>query len=166
MNTVVTTTERKCSSCQNYFPLSEFATCKPKNKPARPGSYCKPCSNRKLRQKWLDDRAYRERKIIRTNGISLAKRGVPGEFTLSEWQTLYSNQGSRCSYCGQYSENLWIDHVLPVSLYNSNDPLAGYAVNNVYNIVPACSFCNRAKGATSLIAFLHWKYHLQEETNA
>lgn len=51
----------------------------------------------------------------------------------------------RCSYCLKWCDNLQRDHIDPVALGGTDDPL---------NLVPACPSCNRSKRASTLLQFL------------
>jgi 5-methylcytosine-specific restriction endonuclease McrA len=75
--------------------------------------------------------------------------GVEGNgITTEEWETIKRETGYRCSYCGQKSDALQMDHVVPVSKGGSH---------NAENITPACASCNQSKGNRSLIKFLYNK---------
>ena len=85
-------------------------------------------------------RAYREANRARyatyaaTRRARLANAG--GSFTSEEWQALIDRYAGRCAYCGAASDELTVDHVVPLSKGGSNA---------IENIVPACFSCNSAK---------------------
>jgi 5-methylcytosine-specific restriction endonuclease McrA len=73
--------------------------------------------------------------------------GVEGNgITVEEWETIKNEASNRCSYCGQKSNKLQMDHVVPVSKGGSH---------NAENIVPACPSCNQSKGNRGLLKFLY-----------
>lgn len=67
-------------------------------------------------------------------------------FTDSDWRRLVNRFGGRCAYCGELSEALQIDHVVPLSRGG---------VNGVGNYLPACPRCNRSKNSSLLS---EWRY--------
>ncbi len=58
----------------------------------------------------------------------------------TEWkrlrQTIFERDGYECNYCGA-TEDLAVDHVVPLSKGGTNDP---------ENLTPACKPCNSSKG--------------------
>jgi len=63
--------------------------------------------------------------------------GYEGEhFTEEEWLALMEFYGGRCLCCGS-TENITVDHVIPLSLGGSN---------SIANIQPLCEGCNLDKG--------------------
>lgn len=60
------------------------------------------------------------------------EHGAPGSFTWAEVVRIYLALGG-CAYCGQRTEALEPDHVLPLSKGGSN---------SITNVVPACRACN------------------------
>jgi 5-methylcytosine-specific restriction endonuclease McrA len=60
-------------------------------------------------------------------------------FTAEEWLALVDFYGGRCLRCGS-SENITVDHVVPLSLGGSNA---------IGNIQPLCEGCNGEKGLGS-----------------
>lgn len=73
----------------------------------------------------------------RTNRHRARLIGAEGRWTAAEWDALVALFGGRCAYCGS-ERPLTIDHRVPLSRGGSNE---------IANIVPACGFCNRSKGA-------------------
>jgi 5-methylcytosine-specific restriction endonuclease McrA len=68
---------------------------------------------------------------------ALRKRGTPiSDATGAQWVALKAAYGQRCAYCGNRSERLTQDHVIPLSRRGSHTAL---------NIVPACRSCNARK---------------------
>lgn len=71
------------------------------------------------------------------------ERGNGGSFTAAEWEALVVQYGRRCLMCGKQEPEikLTIDHVIPIAQGGSN---------NVSNLQPLCSTCNKRKGAKIL----------------
>lgn len=64
------------------------------------------------------------------------RRGLPATLTHSQWEAIKAAYGHCCAYCGQPSQRLTQDHVIPLSKGG------GYTAEN---IVPACRSCNSRK---------------------
>lgn len=58
------------------------------------------------------------------------------DFTGAQWTFVKEAYSHRCAYCGNHSERLTIDHVIPISKGGDH---------TLSNIVPACRKCNYAK---------------------
>lgn len=75
--------------------------------------------------------------------------GVSSRPSAKDWQKLkaraFRDHGAWCIYCGDEAQPLTLDHVRPISRGGSNHPA---------NLVPACSSCNKSKGAKSVEEFL------------
>lgn len=57
-------------------------------------------------------------------------------------EDIKASWGNKCAYCGAHSgDDLTLDHVTPKAKGGRND---------LNNLVPACTSCNRQKGST------HW----------
>ena len=59
-----------------------------------------------------------------------------------------AKRGRYCSYCGKgplYKRALHLDHVVPSKLGGATD---------LHNLRPACSHCNRTKGAKPLDVYI------------
>jgi 5-methylcytosine-specific restriction endonuclease McrA len=69
-------------------------------------------------------------------------RGNGGNLTRREWRAVVTAHGNRCVYCMAISKQLSIDHVKAIASGGRHD---------VYNVVPACMRCNRAKSAMPLV---------------
>jgi 5-methylcytosine-specific restriction endonuclease McrA len=52
------------------------------------------------------------------------------------WDAVLGKTNGGCAYCGS-SENLTLDHVLPLALHGQHEPA---------NLVAACASCNASKG--------------------
>lgn len=73
-----------------------------------------------------------------------AKRGVTATLTTSEWREILNEFSGLCAYCGS-SERIEMEHMTPLSRGGHHDK---------YNVVPACSQCNRHKGPLTAFEFL------------
>ena len=58
------------------------------------------------------------------------------DFTLKDWEKCLEYFGNKCAYCGTLTNELTIDHLIPVINF-------GETVKN--NIVPSCRSCNSSK---------------------
>ncbi len=76
--------------------------------------------------------------------ILAAAMGPGGRPSRREWQELKAEaiaaHGARCTYCGQETDDLHLDHVVAIALGGSNHRA---------NLVPACGRCNMLKGSKS-----------------
>lgn len=77
-------------------------------------------------------REYNSRR--RSNKINTSINSLSGE----TWKWLVSLYEHRCAYCGNFSKDITIDHVMPLSRGGNN---------TLGNIVPACRSCNSLKHA-------------------
>lgn len=66
------------------------------------------------------------------------RRGAFIDYTLDalEWRRIVADYGGRCAYCGNKSDDLTQDHIIPIS--KGGEHVAA-------NVVPACMFCNQSK---------------------
>ena len=64
------------------------------------------------------------------------KHASQGKYTQGEWELLVRQADGRCNYCGERSDDLQPDHVIPLARGGSNQ---------IDNIVPACRECNQRK---------------------
>lgn len=79
--------------------------------------------------------AYNRRRKASVRGAAVC------DLTAAEWGEIKAAWDRRCAYCGERTEVLTQDHVIPVS--RGGDHTAS-------NIVPACQPCNSKKGAKLL----------------
>ena len=61
-----------------------------------------------------------------------------------------SRFGGRCGYCGQETERLCVDHVIPIF---SSHRHADKNLNDPSNLMPACFSCNNYKTSHDLESF-------------
>jgi 5-methylcytosine-specific restriction endonuclease McrA len=80
----------------------------------------------------------RQVKRARQRALSAGYRGP--HFTGEEWLALVLECGGRCLRCGS-SEDLTVDHVIPLSLGGPN---------TIENVQPLCSACNGIKGCEAV----------------
>lgn len=67
---------------------------------------------------------------------------LPATLTQQEWEEAKAEFNYKCAYCGQPTDRLTQDHVIPVSKGG------GYTK---INIIPACKSCNSSKHTTPLL---------------
>lgn len=91
--------------------------------------------HRELCKAW--QRANRNRKAVIESNRRANHRGSCGRFTLEQVSTILYAQGGKCSYCDE-TQNLQIDHVIPISRGGSNWP---------WNLQWLCAFHNASKNA-------------------
>lgn len=83
------------------------------------------------------------RKILSSNRRA-EKRGVKVAFTVEDWEYLLEFHGHSCAYCGELTDQLTQDHVIPLCKGGSHTK---------ENIVPSCKPCNGRKGSKDLDVF-------------
>ena len=66
------------------------------------------------------------------------EHSLPATLTRAQWEAIKAAYKGLCAYCGKKPTRLTQDHVVPLVKGGS------YTKEN---IVPACFFCNRSKGA-------------------
>lgn len=88
--------------------------------------------------------------VLRACNAARSARAVgvtDGHVTAEELRTLWLHYEQRCAYCGA-SEELTLDHVMPISRGGSN---------SIDNCVPACWPCNSSKNDRT---YLEWRMGL------
>lgn len=128
---------KRCTFCGDVLPISSFA----KNGKAADGSIkyrddCKTCYNIRRRENATKKR--------HTDFIgSMKRRGETAvKYSHQQWKETVIFFKGECAYCGRTmrkGERLTRDHLEPVKS-------GGCTTQD--NIIPACSSCNSAKGAT------------------
>ena len=82
---------------------------------------------------------HREEYRTQLNNYRARKRAAEGTHTAADVCAQYERQKGRCYWCGEKVGSRYdIDHVIPLSRGGANDRS---------NLVIACTFCNRSKGA-------------------
>ncbi len=75
-------------------------------------------------------------------------KGLDGDFSVKQWNDLVKKYDGKCAMCGKVKK-LTYDHVIPLSRFKEwaeiNHP--NYRANDIENIQPLCSWCNKSKGA-------------------
>jgi 5-methylcytosine-specific restriction endonuclease McrA len=66
--------------------------------------------------------------------------------TLSEWQR-ECKEGGVCEYCGEQSNHLTIDHIVPKNILETIDKTGEAVFEDTENFAKVCPPCNRFKGA-------------------
>lgn len=95
--TITAPTEKKCGSCKQSKPVSDFYDAS--------RGWCKECELAKQRA------AYAAGKVWRGRDYSYDKslRRLYG-ITLAEYKVMAEAQGGRCAICGEQPERLRVDH--------------------------------------------------------
>jgi len=76
------------------------------------------------------------------------------QLTASEWEAIKEAYNHKCAYCGDGSERLERDHIVPVSKDGTT---------TVVNIAPACRTCNSSKGDRSVSEWYPKQDHYDPE---
>ena len=69
------------------------------------------------------------------------KEAAISDFTPKQWERLREESGGICSYCGERSDDLTADHIIPLSRGGNH---------TLDNIAVACRTCNSRKGGRTL----------------
>jgi len=88
-----------------------------------------------------------ESKVIRARRRARKRNAVHYTFTDRDWKRLVHRYRGCCAYCGQKSEELQREHVIPLIKGGSH---------GVGNILPVCPDCNYRKH-TSLLAVFRYR---------
>lgn len=99
---------------------------------------------REYARQYLKDNPERMRAIRRNRKSSIKAERF--EFTEKDWARLVARYRGCCAYCGQKSEVLHREHVIPIRRGGRH---------SVGNILPACPPCNYRKRTKLLIEFRH-----------
>jgi 5-methylcytosine-specific restriction endonuclease McrA len=84
-------------------------------------------------------RANLDKRRVQSHRRRARKLENDGTHTAADIQAQYKSQKGRCWYCGKkVGDKYEVDHRVPLSRGGSNAP---------ENLVIACQFCNRSKGA-------------------
>jgi len=86
------------------------------------------------RRKWEEGNGY-QKKLLK-NRIHWQRRRAAGKLTREQWEQVLDEWNHKCAYCGTASDNLTIDHIIPIAKGGTNDPK---------NLAPACRSCNSRK---------------------
>jgi len=78
-------------------------------------------------------------------------------FTGGDWEKLKRQYGYCCAYCGEKSEKLEMDHVIPITRMGRHA---------IANILPACRRCNISKFNKLLSEWKLWKIKRVESASA
>lgn len=126
---IVAKGSKKCADCKKNKNIENYTHSK-----LHISAYCKPCQN--LRAKLRSElRRGREAKL-------------KSNFTLQEWYLLLEYFDNCCVYCGNPSNNLCMEHFIPVVLGGEF---------TLSNILPSCKLCNSKKWAKHPQEFLSEK---------
>jgi len=94
---------------------------------------------------------YRNKMFQWTNRLKNKHRvklkGLDGDFSVKQWQDLLIRWNKHCAMCSKGGP-MTFDHVIALSVWPEwakiNKP--NYRANDIENIQPLCSFCNKSKG--------------------
>jgi len=90
------------------------------------------------RAEWRDRNREKYRAWMRIGAAKRRGRLFGGSgVTIEEWNEILTRHEYRCAYCGS-DEKIEQDHIRPLSRGGQHC---------VENVIPACSYCNRRKGA-------------------
>lgn len=151
---------KRCTKCGKFKEPKEFPV-----KQVNGLIWCRPCyavyrkendHNAKYRKYYKSNP---DPQIVHQHNSRAKKLGIPGIFTLVEWQEIKALYDYKCAYCG-LKTRLEIDHFWPLSWYSKG---FRYATNEADNIIPCCFYCNRAKQDKNPFEFLAWKNGLLQE---
>lgn len=96
-----------------------------------------PAKNREQSYRWLD--AHPEKRQEYAHRYRARKRQAEGEHTAEDILAQYKSQKGKCWWCGKKIKGKYeVDHRIPLARGGSDAP---------ENLVIACQFCNRSKGA-------------------
>lgn len=139
-----------CTGCKEHKPVSEFQ----RTTQSRDGLKwrCSACHsqqnrtiyNRNVKREREKRRLYRENNQERVRQYAVdgerrrraRKMNVESTLTRTQWERILRRYGYRCLACGS-SENLTIDHVVPISKGGEDTER---------NVQPLCGSCNSSKG--------------------
>lgn len=141
----------KCKPC--HLEVARISDKRPEAKAKRRSRQLqrRDDQNARRRARWAEDperyRVYHARwqrahpeKVAEANHRRRARLlAAEGSYSAQEWTTLCERYGNRCLACG--SEDVTVDHVVPLSLGGSN---------YIENIQPLCLRCNSAKGTQTI----------------
>ncbi len=141
---------KQCSKCGEVKSIDLFYRTK-KNRDGRAGA-CKKCNDSQPRN--IDKRrkarsAYAKtifgKMVTKAADCNTRARKLYGVFekiTPTQMKDLFDSHGWCCYYCDMQSVDpsvMTVDHVVPLSAGGDN---------TIQNCVPACSKCNKSKGAS------------------
>ncbi len=74
--------------------------------------------------------------IARKHNRRVKLKKTEGSFTVQEWESRKKEFDYHCAYCGKKTQNLTVDHYIPLSKGGNN---------SIDNIIPAGIKCNKEK---------------------
>ena len=96
------------------------------------------------RREWVKLNPEKDR--IHGHNFRARKRALPNTLTLEEWRGILDRQSNACCYCGDDSQPLEMEHLMPSSLGGGTTK---------ENIAGACKSCNSAKRDMTVIEFVN-----------
>lgn len=75
-------------------------------------------------------------------------KGLDGDFSVKQWDDLVKKYDGKCAMCGKVKK-LTYDHKISLKRWpewaKKHHP--NYRANDIENIQPLCSWCNKSKGS-------------------
>lgn len=75
-------------------------------------------------------------------------KGLDGDFSVKQWDDLVKKHDGKCAMCGKVKK-LTYDHKISLKRWpewaKKHHP--NYRANDIENIQPLCSWCNKSKGS-------------------
>lgn len=152
---------KQCCRCKEWRSVEDFGRAKNRSDGLYP--QCKECVRESARL-WRERNKEYKRAWYEANREKVAEYGrayyaankdavmaavhrrrarlaaAPGSYTAAEWNDLCDRYGNKCLRCG-CAGPLTKDHIVPLSRGGSND---------ISNLQPLCSTCNKSKGVKSV----------------
>ncbi len=137
---------KTCRECGNPKPLSEYykgrATCK-----SCVALYYLENRKQKLAYQRKYDAEHRKEKSARERRRRARKNQATGTHTPQDEEML--RDSGFCIYCGTYTHEGQIDHIIPLS--------SGYPDDSLFNLAHACPSCNGSKSAIDPLVWIERK---------
>ncbi|NAP00425.1 hypothetical protein FRY77_31065 [Halomonas sp. MG34] len=122
-----------CRRCDQEKPVTDYYG------PTR--SYCKECERKDARKRMARP-GNRIRTAFRRAKRTARQFDAPDDLSYDDVAYTFAIAGGHCAYCGQPSQRLQLEHIVPLSR-------GGW--NSLCNVTTACPSCNRRKRTTALL---------------
>ncbi len=134
-------TEKTCSSCLKEKTTTNFYN--------DDRYLCIDCERSKARERMasLENKA---RLAYRTSCITSAKYGSYNDLTYDDVMYLFKLANGRCAYTGMLSDNLSLEHIVPLSKGGAN---------TISNVIVVDLAVNRKKQAGSMMEYVETRYN-------
>jgi 5-methylcytosine-specific restriction endonuclease McrA len=124
---------KQCFRCKEVKPLTQFNNIEKNTVDGKDGR-CIACT-RLIGRQWYQEHPESAKHAARVRRARMQNVAIRS-FTVAQWHLLQRLYDYRCAYCGERSDKLTQDHVMPISRKGNH---------SISNIVPACSRCNTSK---------------------